>query len=145
MIAGNVFVHREDEVRVMHTSAALGTAIYQKSEDGWLQVQDFSWQCRSLGNSDSAQEERAKFLQEESWLAANGRMGAPNELEYQIKIPEENMRLAVVFTRATYPYEKVPWPGDLDDDSVKPTPGGFPLLMEFHLNQWRVLQLIETD
>jgi len=141
MIAGNVFINRGDEIAILHTSAALGTAIYQIGEDGWQQIQDFAWCCRNTGNSESAQAERAEFLQEEGWLAANGRMGAPNELEYQIRISEQNIRLAVVFTRSTYPYEKVPWPARLNDDCILPTPGGFPAELHFSPDQWARLEL----
>lgn len=139
MIAGNVFISRDDKIEVLHTSAALGTAIYQKNEDNWQQIQDFSWRCRNTGNSESALEERAEFLQDEDWLAANGRMGTPNELEYQIKISGQSSSLAVVFSKSSYPYEKVPWPANLDDDCIKPTTGGFPNILEFSPDQWGVL------
>jgi formylglycine-generating enzyme required for sulfatase activity len=141
MIAGNVFVKHGDQIDILHASAALGTAIYQKGEDSWQQVQDFSWRCRNTGNSESAQSERVEFLQDEGWLAANGRMGTPNELEYQIKIQDQDFRLAVVFTRSTYPYEKVPWPANLDDDCIKPTPGGFPATLAFSPDEWGILTL----
>ncbi len=62
-IAGNVFISRGDEIAILHTSAALGTAIYQQGVDGWQQTQDFTWRCRNTDNSESAQAERAEFLQ----------------------------------------------------------------------------------
>jgi formylglycine-generating enzyme required for sulfatase activity len=139
MIAGNVHIQRGDEIWVLHSSAALGTAIYQKTEKDWQKVQDFTWRCRNTGNSPSAQAERAEFLLEEGWLAGNGRMGTPNELEYQIKIPDQEYRLAAVYIKATPPYEKVPWPSDLEDACVQPTPGGFPDSMAFSPDQWREL------
>jgi len=141
MIAGNVYIHRDDEIAILHTSAALGTAIYQKGEAGWQQIQDFTWRCRNTGTSESAQAERAEFLQGEGWLAANGRMGTPNELEYQIKISEPNFRLAVAIIRSSYPYEKVPWPAHLDDDCILPTPGGLPADLHFSPDQWARLEL----
>jgi hypothetical protein len=144
-IAGNVFIQRGDEIHILHSSAALGTAIYQKSGTGWQLTQDFTWCCRNTSNSASAQTERDEFLQAEDWLAANGRMGTPNELEYQIKIPEQDFRIAVVFLKASPPYEKVPWPEDLSDDSILSTPGGLPMMMEFSIGQWGALQLKNLD
>jgi len=141
MIAGNVFIHRGDEIAILHTSAALGTAIYQQGVDGWQQTQGFTWRCRNTGNSESAQVERAEFLRDEGWLAANGMMGIPNELEYQIKIPDQEFRLAMVYIKATYPYEKVPWPTKLDDDCIQPASGGLPLVMQFSSEQWSKLEL----
>lgn len=140
-IAGNVFISRGDEISILHSSAALGTAIYQQAADGWQQTQDFTWRCRNTGNSQSAQAERAEFLQDEGWLAANGLMGTPNELEYQIRIPDQYFRLAVVYIKATYPYQKVPWPVDLDDDCVQPSSGALPLIMQFSPAQWTKLEL----
>jgi len=137
--AGNVYILRGDKINILHSSAALGTAIYQKTEDGWQQIQDFTWQLRDTSNSESAQAERAEFLLTEGWLAANGNMGTPNELEYQIKIQEQNLRIAVVFTKSTSPYEKVPWPANLEDDTIKPTPGGFPTIMAFFPTRWGLI------
>jgi hypothetical protein len=145
MIAGNVFLQRDDEISVLHSSAALGTATYQKSEADWKKIQDFNWRCRNTGNSESARAERVEFLEQEGWVAANGNMGKPNELEYQLLIPDQEFRLAVVFTRSTYPYEKVPWPADLDDDCIAPTPGGFPPFLKFSPDRWGTLHLTGSD
>jgi formylglycine-generating enzyme required for sulfatase activity len=141
MVAGNVFIQRGDEISVLHTSAALGTVVYQKTETDWRKIQDFTWCCRSTGNGEAAQAERAEFLQDEGWLAANGLMGTPNELEYQIKIPDQNIRLAVVYIKSNPPHEKIPWPEDLDDDCIKPTSGGLPTILKFSPDRWGALQL----
>jgi formylglycine-generating enzyme required for sulfatase activity len=138
MIVGNVFIQRGDEITIFHSSEALGTAIYQKGEDHWHQVQDFTWQCRDASDSDIAQAERDAFLQQEGWVAANSRMGTPEELEYRIEIAEDALRLAVNFIRGSNPNEKIPWPAGLDDDCIKPTPGGLPPEMQFSPELWGV-------
>ena len=126
----------------MHSSAALGTAIYKKDTDHWQQIQDFTWQCRNTSLSDAAQAERDEFLQKEGWVAANGRMGTPNELEYQIKIPDGAFRLAAVYIKASPPYEELPWPPQLPDDTIIPTPGGFPDSFNFSPEQWVKLDFL---
>ena len=80
MIVGNIFIDQEDWVSILHSSAALGTAIYEKRSDTWEQTQDFLWRCRSTSNSASAIAEREAFLQDEHWVANNSRMGTPQEL-----------------------------------------------------------------
>ena len=130
VIAANIFIQIGDEISILHSSAALGTAIYQRGEDGWQQTQDFTWQCRDTSFSDEAQAERQAFLQTEGWVAANGFMGTPNQLEYQVKIPDVGFRLAAVVIHTSPPYEKAPWPAELTDDTVMKTPGGLP--KEFH-------------
>jgi len=97
-------------------------------------------QLRDTSSSESAQAERAAFLLTEGWLASNGNMGTPNELECQIKIQEQNLNIAVVFTKSTAPYEKVPWPANLDDDTIIPTPGGFPTMMAFSPTRWGLIE-----
>jgi hypothetical protein len=140
-VAANVFIQRGDEVSIFHSSAALGTAIYKQADDHWAQTQDFTWQCRSTSLSKAAQAERDAFLQAEGWAAANGRMGTPNELEYQIKIPDGDFRLAAVYIKSTPPYEKIPWPAALTDDTIQPTPGGLPEIFHFSPEHWMELNL----
>ena len=139
MIVGNVFINRGDEIAILHSSAALGTAIYQNGEDSWQQIQNFIWRCRDTSNSESAQAERFEFLLEEDWVAANAGMGTPNELEYQIKITNQDLRLAVNFIRASNPDDKIPWPPDLGDDCIKLTPGGLPPDMHFSPELWGMI------
>ena len=140
-IAANIFIQRGDEISILHASAALGTAIYRRGEDGWQQVQDFTWRCRNTGSSEAAQAERAEFLQDEDWLAANSLMGTPNELEYQIEIPDQDFRLAAVYIKSTPPYEEIPWPGNLDDVCIRPTPGGIPSTILFKPEMWLLIRV----
>lgn len=141
MIGANVFVEEGGQVRILHTSAALGTAIYQQGTNNWQQIQDFDWQCRNTGSSAAAQAERAAYLQENHWLAANSRMGTPNELEYQIELSGASQHIAVSLFRSSAPNERVFWPPTLDDDSIKPTPGGLSENLYLSLEQWIILEV----
>ena len=142
MIAGNVFINRGDEIAILHASAALGTALYQQGEGGWHQIQDFAWRCRSTGQGDAAQAERDAFLQQEGWVAANSRMGTPEELEYRIEIGDDDLlRLAVNFISTSNTDVKIPWPPDLEDDCIQPTPGGLPDIFNFSPEQWGTLEV----
>ena len=138
MIGANVFVADGEQVRILHTSAALGTAVYQQNASVWQQTQGFDWQCRNTDSSAAAQAERAAYLQENDWLAANSRMGTPNELEYQIKLPESSYRIAVSLFRSSAPDERVVWSTMLNDATIQPNPGGLPNEMDFVPEQWAV-------
>jgi len=140
MVAANVFLQQGNTVKILHTSAALGTAFFDYGEGSWQLIQDFSWSCRNTGDSDSAKEERALFLEQEDWVAANSRMGNPQELEYQILITGETQILAVSLLRSSDPNEKIPWPANLADDVMLPTPGGFPETLNFNLEDWGILE-----
>jgi len=136
MIAANVFLQHGDKIKILHTSAALGTAIYQKDDKAWQQIQDFSWCCRRTGNGDAVRSERAAFLDKEGWVAAISRTGIPNELEFLIDLEGESVQLAVNILRSSNPDEKVVFPVGLDDDCSIPTPGGLPTEMDFSPESW---------
>ncbi len=141
MIVGNVHLNRGDEITILHTSAALGTAIYQAHPEGWELIKPFSWCCRGTGGSEADLTERDTFLFEEGWGSVNSRVGTPNELEYQIEMPEKMLRIAVTILRATQTDVKIPWPADLDDDCLRPTPGGLPDQMVYSPDSWMVVAI----
>ncbi|MEA3334743.1 MAG: serine hydrolase domain-containing protein [Chloroflexota bacterium] len=141
MIGANVYIEDNGQIMILHTSAALGTAIYQQGADSWQQTQDFDWQCRNTGNGAVAQAGHSAYLQENHWLAANSRVGAPNELEYQIEVTDESPRIAVSVFRSSTPNERAFWPSALDDDTIQPYPGGLPTELHFSPDQWGMLDL----
>ena len=57
--ATNIYVEDNDQVRILHASAALGTAIYQQGTDSWEQTRAFDWKCRGSSNSEAAAAARA--------------------------------------------------------------------------------------
>ncbi|MFN2165522.1 MAG: formylglycine-generating enzyme family protein [Anaerolineae bacterium] len=105
-----------DQISILHSSAALGTAVYQRHGASWQRTQDFQWKCRSTDNSPSAQAERVAFLEEEGWLANNGRMGVPQEVEYQIAVLGGSLRLAVTYLGPPDFDAVTWWPPGLEDD-----------------------------
>ncbi len=140
MIGANVFIEEGGLIRILHTSAALGTAVYQQNNNIWQQTQEFDWQCRSTSSSAAAQAERAAYLEQNHWLAANSRMGTPSELEYQIKITNPAQRIAVSVFRPSAPDERAFWPPTLNDATIQPNPGGLPTILQFSPDNWRWLE-----
>jgi len=143
-IAGNVFIEYSDGIAIHHASAALGTAIYRKDGEDWRLVRNFSWRCRGTGNGEEAKAEREAFLREEGWIASTSRMGTSHDLEYRIRTRVSPLRLAVVFLRASDPNVKIPWPADLDDDCLKPTPKGLPTVLRFFPEKWATIAIAQT-
>jgi hypothetical protein len=94
---GSVCVSWDDEISILHSSAALGTASYEKAGEGWQKTRDFSWTNREIIHSQQAIEERREHLERENWLASNGLMGNSNEMEYQIALTDDQIRLAVTY------------------------------------------------
>jgi len=139
-LVGNIYLQRGDEVSVLHTSAALGTAKFAWQAGVWTRVQNFSWRCRDIGFSETAQAKRAEFLQQEGWLAAISRMGTPNELEYKISLTEDISAMAINILQELKPN---PFPSGLEDDCVQAFPGGIPEEMQFSIENWTRLELAE--
>ena len=134
----SICIDRGEQVSVLHSSAALGTAIYEEDGTEWQQIQAFSWRCRSTGKSAAAQDERSEFLQAEGWLANNGRMGAPEEVEYQIAMPEGALRLAMAFLGPPSFDSVAAWPQDLGDgcQNMELLTGPIPERMQFSPQTW---------
>lgn len=143
MIAGNVFLSSKDQIRIHHTSAALGTAVYQSDGDQWLKVKDFEWCCRSrIANLDSLAA-RQVFYEQEGWLGANSFLGAENELEYLINLDGTEIALAVNYLGVDEVDAKQVWPAGLTDGVAWPAPGGFPDRMIFSPGDWYELSGVE--
>jgi hypothetical protein len=117
LLVGSVYLYRGDEISILHASAALGTAIYQQTADGWSQTQGFTWCCRDYSDSQEAQAARETFLNQDGWVASIGYMGTFNELEFKIRLTGEPMRMAVAFYGN--PRAKIVWPSGVKDDTLR--------------------------
>lgn len=140
LIAGNVFLQQGDRILVLHTSAALGTAVYVESGGSWQRQQDFEWCCRSRIASETTLAEREDFFDREGWLGANSFLGEKNELEYRIRAANGPFVIAVNFLQADDPDYKQVWPIGLSDGVALPAAGGFPEEMDFSPQDWFVLE-----
>lgn len=136
MIAGNVFLQNADQIKILHTSAALGTAVYQDGGEGWNKIQDFEWCCRARIESEQARIDREDFFDQEGWLGINSFLGNQNELEYKIQLSGRPGNLAVNFLSADNPGLKLVWPEGIVDGPAQPVDGGFPDVMEFAPQNW---------
>jgi hypothetical protein len=129
-------------VLVLHASAALGTAGYERAGADWRLVRKFAFELRDTGASAEAMAQRAAFLAAEGWFANTSRQGA-REREYQIswrRGDERGLPLAVVYM--TFPGEKLyVWPAALADASVHPeiVKGNLPERARFEPPTWAIV------
>jgi formylglycine-generating enzyme required for sulfatase activity len=136
MIVGNVLINRGDRIDILHTSAALGTAVYIREGDTWRMESDFEWCCRSRIAGGVGDEQRTLFFDEEGWLGINSYMGTLNEVEYQILLDGSEEFLAANYIYAEEPYLKLVWPIGLEDGVALPVETGYPELLDFSLENW---------
>ena len=134
MLVGSVYLYRGDEIAILHASAALGTAIYQQTADGWSQTQGFTWYCRDFSESEEADAAREAFLDQDGWVASIGYMGTFNEMEFKIQLTGEPMRMVVAFQGN--PRAKIVWPTGVKDGTLRFISGNLTDKAYFSPEEW---------
>ena len=134
----HVYVADSSSIRVLHASAALGEAVYQKTEGTWSPAVEFSWGLRNSAQRTAA--EKARYFEQHRWLANSVNRGAVREY----RLPRSALAgasLAVVY--ASDAEKPSYWPDSLHDATVAPglVRGSTPKDLSFDPRQWAVLQL----
>jgi hypothetical protein len=137
----SICVDQGAQVSILHSSAALGTAVYQIGDEVWNLVREFEWCCRETTDSPQAREALDRHLQEEGWVANNGLRGTPEEVEFQILMPEGSLRLAVNAIGPPSYRSVVSWPEGLEDDCSRLSmiTGPIPEEAQFSMEDWVTL------
>ena len=118
--AVNLVVATDNEVRVLHSSAALGSASYDRQEDGaWRLAHEFDWCCRNATDSN----DRALLLANEGWQASMGYSGVHGQVEYQLMLGTGELRIAVSYIYADGSGSVAYWPRDLPAAAREPLHG----------------------
>ncbi|MBL6980339.1 MAG: SUMF1/EgtB/PvdO family nonheme iron enzyme, partial [Anaerolineales bacterium] len=144
---GSLCVYRDEEVSVLHSSAALGTATYIQTDDEWQKTRDFSWSNRETSNSQSVLQARQRHLETENWVASNGNMGATNDMEYQIAMTDGAVRLAVTYLMSPDYKSTDYWPESLSEGcrDFEPLPGDAPKSVNFAPETWMTVLASSTS
>lgn len=134
----SVCLDRGRDVAVLHSSAALGTAVYELAGEGWDPTRTFSWECRETDDSPAARHARQTFLEREGWLANNGNTGTPGQIEFQIAMPAGALRLGVAYVGPLSEYAPTYWPAGAADDcrSAELVRGDTPVDLRFRPESW---------
>lgn len=109
---------RGKDVRILHASGALGTAIYEPVEKKWSMKQGFTFTNRDTGDSAEAMAERKKFLTSDGWFANTLEQMVPQR-EFQIRT-EGRREIPLVLGFLGFQTVQVAkmhyWPDTLTDD-----------------------------
>lgn len=116
-----IFLQKDNDVYLCHSSAALGTAIFRKNGNTYERVQSFAWYCRDTSMNESAQNARANFLQANGWVGTNGSMGNSNQVEYKFAMPDDSLNIAIVSLGGPEYIDLQYWPSNLTDDCTNKT------------------------
>jgi hypothetical protein len=135
-LVGSICIADDEKISILHSSAALGSAIYHKEGENWRRVQNYNWQMREADMDEETQQARSDYLANNGWIASIGYMGNGEEVEYQIEMPEDGLRFAVAYL--VYGGKLYWWPQELEDDChnnqlISGTP---PTLLSFSPENW---------
>lgn len=130
---GSICTADDNRVSILHSSAGLGTAIFENDGDDWRRVQQFSYCCWEAGQS-----RLDEFLREEGWVASVGPRGVPEEMEYRIAMNGGSITLALVYVDDFSFETALYWPEDLADDclGLALTPEDPPERLSFSSETW---------
>jgi len=110
---GSICAAGDNRISILHSSAGLGTAVFERDGDDWRRTQQFSYCC--WGANERVLDE---FLQRSGWVASIGPMGVPEEMEYQIAMNDRPLNLAVVYVDDFTFQSPLYWPANLGDDCL---------------------------
>lgn len=141
----HVCVGSADEVRILHVSAAAGSAVYRRTGDSWKLQTPYSWSLRDTALTGPSADARAAYLQKEGWVGTVSRMGRNTDREVIIDRSrfKSPLRLAVGYVATTGGGlgGVSRWPDLRDTCSDQKAIGGhLPEQARFLVNDWALVR-----
>ena len=140
----SVCVSRGDSVRILHSSAALGSALYVRDGDEWQQRQKFTFALRSGDVGETGMKAIADYVGANGWVASNSSMSV-SQREMQISLSmldERDPRLALGYYVAN-DGPVLAWPQNAEDGctAAKTVQGWLPPSLGFRSDGWARLTI----
>ena len=131
----NLLLADTDGIRVLHASAALGSAAYEEAGDGtWNMIYDFDWCCRSTSDFTA----RDALFDTERWTAALAYSGVVGNIE--LRVEHDGGPLWVAVSWVNRDAEVAVWPAGLTATSREPLYGARLPEERFAVGEWVALQ-----
>jgi hypothetical protein len=131
-------VAKGKSVRILHASAAIGDAIFERWGDVWMKRKDFEWTLRdSPRMTPVTQQARTETLGKAGWIA-NASAAGSTEREFQILLKDVES-VGVTFLATSEPMLVSYWPSTMSDDcrTVKIPQGYLPDRARFDPASWQ--------
>jgi hypothetical protein len=141
----HVCVGSGDEVRILHVSAAVGSALFRQAGGSWTLQSPFSWSLRETALTGAPAAARTAYLQKEGWVGTVSRMGRETDRELIIDRTrfKSPLRLAVAYVTTTGGGlgGVSRWPDLRDSCSDQKTVAGhLPETARFLVNDWALVR-----
>ena len=131
----------ESRVRILHASAAVGEAIYERSGEQWVLKSGFEFKLRDTRNGPPSETDRAQYLSTMGWVANASRAGDPVRT-FIVQRSERIRFVGVTFLTTADPMAVSHWPASMDDDcrAMKIAQGYLPDSAHFRPAGWHRIQ-----
>lgn len=129
-------------VRILHASAAVGEALYERSGETWTLKRGFDWKLRDSPQAGPpAARASDEFFAAAGWTANPSRRGAPRRA-FRIRLTDDVRFVGVTFLSTEGPSAVAYWPATMDDDcrAVKMAQGYLPDRAHFSPERWHKVQ-----
>ena len=110
-------IAKNDDVHILHASAALGAVTYRRSGDVWQSADTaFRYGMRNTALDDSARSQRAAYLAQHGWLASTVRMGNDGRSqEIQIALRQFPLPYSIALGRWLFSNNVESWPATITE------------------------------
>ena len=127
----------ESTVRILHASAALGEARYEKQGDSWTLASGFDFKLRDSRTGSPGDADRRGYFEAMGWSANSSNAGAPVR-EFAIRLTDRIRYIGVTFLGIDEPMAVSHWPSSMEDDcrAVQVAQGYLPKSARFSPSTW---------
>jgi hypothetical protein len=123
-------------VRILHASAAIGDATFERWGDMWMKRKDFEWTLRVTSRAGRSEEAKEDWLARNGWIANSS---TPGSTVREFKILAKTVEfIGVTFLGTGEPMTVSYWPSTMSDDcrSLKIPMGYLPDTARFDPHSW---------
>ncbi|MGH7463113.1 MAG: hypothetical protein ACREMA_19060, partial [Longimicrobiales bacterium] len=143
LMVASLCLATNDQVRVLHASAALGSVTYSKIGEAYETNQSFEWRMRETALDSVTRSQRSEHFERERWVANTLRMGTPGQVEFRIQLDSDQTetRIALGLMKLESLGRVTAWPeraaGACADAQL--VSGSAPRIVAFRPNEWPVI------
>ncbi len=127
----------ESRVRILHASAAVGEAVYERSGQQWALKSKFEFKLRDTRTGPPPEAERNQYLSSMGWVANASRTGDPVRA-FTVRLAERIRFVGVTYLATDEPMAMSHWPAAMDDDcrAMPVAQGYLPETAQFRPASW---------
>lgn len=131
----------ESRVRILHASAAVGEAVYERTGQHWELRSDFVWKIRDSRTTAATDADRQRVFAELGWIANASSAGDPTR-EFTIRLSDRIRFVGVTFLSTEAPMAVSYWPSSMGDGcrEIRIAQGFLPQTAQFSPATWHRLK-----